>query len=135
MAREWPCDPSYIMGTFSHPSKHTNRKGSLSQSQHWKAEQLRKRLVAPSDYRGEKTPPAIPLCSDNRLVVGCRTQTKATLSLSSCSPCSLYLYLSFDFLHGRPTGISNPKIPEPLPLSLLPSISPSSAPLLPVLPT
>lgn len=82
-----------------------------------------------------KDPPTIPLCSDNRPVVGRRTQTKTTLSLSSYSPYSLYLYPSFDFLCGQPTGISNPKIPEPLPVSLLLSIPPSSVPLLPVLPT
>lgn len=134
VAWEWPCDPSYITGTLLHPQTHTSRKWSLSQGQHWKAERLRKRLAASIDCRGEKTPPTIPLCSDNKPVVARRTQTKTTLSFSSCSPCSLYLYPSFDFLCGRPAGISNPKTPEPLPLSLLPSIPPSSDPLLPVLP-
>lgn len=84
---EWPCDPSYITGTLPHRSKpQTHRKWSLSQGQRWKAEWLRKRLVAPSDYSGEKTPPTVPLYLDNRPVVSLRTQTKTTLCLSSCSP-------------------------------------------------
>lgn len=131
----WPYDPSYTTATLPSLCKHahTHRKWSLSQSQCWKAEWLRKQLVTPSDYSGEKTPPIVPFYSDNRPVVGRWTKTKTTLSCSSCSPYSLYP--SFDFLFGWPTGISNSEIPEPLPLSLLPSIPPSSAPLLPAQPT
>lgn len=116
-------NPSLPPQIHTHTLTKTHRKWSLSQCQCWKAEWLRKHLVIPSDYSREKTPPIVLFYSDNRPVVGRPTQTKTTLSLSSHSPCCLYP--SFDFLCGWPTGISNPKIPEPLPLSLLPSIHPS----------
>lgn len=67
------------------------------QSQRWKAEWLRKWLVASSDYHGEKTTPTIMLSSDNRPLVGHRTQTKTTLSLSFWLPYFLCLYASLDF--------------------------------------
>lgn len=119
-------DPPLSSPTHRHTQKMVLESGPVLESR-----VAEKAACYPSDYCAEKTPPIVLFCSDNRPVVGRQTQTKTTLSVSSCSPYSLYP--SFGFLCDPPTGISNPEIPELLSLSLLPSIPPSSATHLPFL--